>query len=126
MKFSDFIGTDELVNHLSSLFNMILFQFRVESMMLRLAKNKNFVAVSPSIKQRADMNAPQSLPLIMEPESKYEQLVYKFTQLIFIYLSRFYTDPVIVLDFQSLYPSIIIAYNYCFSTCLGNIDLLGK
>lgn len=47
------------------------FQFRVESMMLRLAKNKNYVAVSPSIKQRAEMNAPQSLPLIMEPESKY-------------------------------------------------------
>ncbi|VVC26026.1 Hypothetical protein CINCED_3A006758 [Cinara cedri] len=83
-------------------------QFRVESMMLRLAKNKNYVAVSPNIKQRAEMNAPQSLPLIMEPESK------------------FYTDPVIVLDFQSLYPSIIIAYNYCFSTCLGNTDLLGK
>uniref|UniRef100_A0A2H8TGZ7 DNA polymerase n=1 Tax=Melanaphis sacchari TaxID=742174 RepID=A0A2H8TGZ7_9HEMI len=83
-------------------------QFRVESMMLRLAKNKNYVAISPSIKQRAEMNAAQSIPLIMEPESK------------------FYTDPVIVLDFQSLYPSIIIAYNYCFSTCLGNIDLLGK
>ncbi|XP_026812686.1 DNA polymerase zeta catalytic subunit isoform X2 [Rhopalosiphum maidis] len=83
-------------------------QFRVESMMLRLAKNKNYVTVSPSIKQRAEMNAAQSIPLIMEPESK------------------FYTDPVIVLDFQSLYPSIIIAYNYCFSTCLGNIDLLGK
>ncbi|XP_050053975.1 DNA polymerase zeta catalytic subunit isoform X2 [Aphis gossypii] len=83
-------------------------QFRVESMMLRLAKNKNYVAVSPSIKQRAEMNAPQTIPLIMEPESK------------------FYTDPVIVLDFQSLYPSIIIAYNYCFSTCLGNIDHLGK
>lgn len=46
-------------------------QFRVESMMLRLAKNKNYVAVSPSIKQRAEMNAPQSLPLIMEPESRY-------------------------------------------------------
>lgn len=44
----------------------------------------------------------------------------------FLELSRFYTDPVIVLDFQSLYPSIIIAYNYCFSTCLGNIDHLGK
>lgn len=50
--------------------NLCIFQFRVESMMLRLAKNKNYVAVSPSIKQRAEMNAPQSVPLIMEPESK--------------------------------------------------------
>lgn len=102
-------------------------------MMLRLAKNKNYVAVSPSIKQRAEMNAAQSIPLIMEPESKYEQLlsIYLFLILclfkyVFLELSRFYTDPVIVLDFQSLYPSIIIAYNYCFSTCLGNIDHLGK
>lgn len=39
-------------------------------MMLRLAKSKNYVAVSPSIKQKAEMNAPQSVPLIMEPESK--------------------------------------------------------
>lgn len=39
-------------------------------MMLRLAKTQNFVAVSPSIHQRAAMKAPESLPLIMEPESK--------------------------------------------------------
>jgi len=50
--------------------------------------------------------APESLPLILEPES------------------RFYVDPVVVLDFQSLYPSIVIAYNYCFSTCLGRVHYL--
>ncbi|XP_034191284.2 DNA polymerase zeta catalytic subunit [Osmia lignaria lignaria] len=82
-------------------------QFRVESMMLRLAKPLRYILISPSIQQRAKMRAPQALPLIMEPQSV------------------FYTDPLIVLDFQSLYPSIIIAYNYCFSTCLGRIEHIG-
>lgn len=45
----------------------------------------------------------ECVPLVMEPES------------------AFYDDPVIVLDFQSLYPSMIIAYNLCFSTCLGKL-----
>ncbi|XP_037888398.1 DNA polymerase zeta catalytic subunit isoform X1 [Glossina fuscipes] len=83
-------------------------QFRVESMMLRIAKPKNLVALSPSVQQRAHMRAPEYLPLIMEP------------------LSRFYADPLIVLDFQSLYPSVIIAYNYCFSTCLGRVEHIGQ
>ena len=43
----------------------------------------------------------ECLPLVMEPES------------------TMYSDPVIVLDYQSLYPSQIIAYNLCFCTCLG-------
>ncbi|KAH8413614.1 hypothetical protein KR222_002011 [Zaprionus bogoriensis] len=83
-------------------------QFRVESMMLRIAKPKNLVPLSPSVQQRAHMRAPEYLALIMEPES------------------RFYADPLIVLDFQSLYPSMIIAYNYCFSTCLGRVEHLGN
>ncbi|TDG44390.1 hypothetical protein AWZ03_009193 [Drosophila navojoa] len=83
-------------------------QFRVESMMLRIAKPKNLVPLSPSVQQRAHMRAPEYLALIMEPES------------------RFYADPLIVLDFQSLYPSMIIAYNYCFSTCLGRVEHLGS
>lgn len=83
-------------------------QFRVESMMLRLAKPQNYIPVSPTVQQKANMRAPESLPLILEPESK------------------FYVDPVIVLDFQSLYPSMIIAHNYCFTTCLGKVVRLGK
>ncbi|XP_034653452.1 DNA polymerase zeta catalytic subunit isoform X2 [Drosophila subobscura] len=83
-------------------------QFRVESMMLRIAKPKNVVPLSPSVQQRAHMRAPEYLALILEPQS------------------RFYADPLIVLDFQSLYPSMIIAYNYCFSTCLGRVEHLGS
>jgi DNA polymerase elongation subunit (family B) len=29
--------------------------------------------------------------------------------------SAFYKGPLVVLDFQSLYPSVMIAYNYCYS-----------
>ncbi|XP_063709325.1 DNA polymerase zeta catalytic subunit [Culicoides brevitarsis] len=82
-------------------------QFRVESMMMRIAKARNYVGVSPSVQQRAHMRAPEYLPLILEPQS------------------RLFTDPLIVLDFQSLYPSVIIGYNYCFSTCLGRVEHLG-
>uniref|UniRef100_A0A672YWW1 DNA polymerase zeta catalytic subunit n=1 Tax=Sphaeramia orbicularis TaxID=375764 RepID=A0A672YWW1_9TELE len=82
-------------------------QYRVESMMLRVAKPLNYIPVTPSIQQRAQQRAPQCLPLVMEPES------------------RFYSNSVVVLDFQSLYPSIVIAYNYCYSTCLGHVDSLG-
>ncbi|WVF72225.1 hypothetical protein IAT40_007037 [Kwoniella sp. CBS 6097] len=79
-------------------------QFKVESFMFRIAKPESFVLVSPSKEQVGLQNAPFAVPLIAEPESKY------------------YTHPILVLDFQSLYPSIMIAYNICFSTCLGRVE----
>ncbi|KAK3127981.1 hypothetical protein QOZ80_7AG0580980 [Eleusine coracana subsp. coracana] len=75
-------------------------QYRVESMLLRLAHTQNYLAISPGNQQVASQPAMECLPLVMEPES------------------AFYSDPVVVLDFQSLYPSMIIAYNLCYSTCL--------
>lgn len=87
-------------------------QYRVESMLLRLAHTQNYLAISPGNQQVASQPAMECLPLVMEPES------------------AFYPDPVVVLDFQSLYPSMIIAYNLCYSTCLGKVfpsksDVLG-
>ncbi|KAF2198958.1 hypothetical protein GQ43DRAFT_482877 [Delitschia confertaspora ATCC 74209] len=78
-------------------------QFKVESTMFRIAKPENFILVSPSRKQVGQQNALECLPLVMEPQSD------------------FYTSPLLVLDFQSLYPSVMIAYNYCYSTCLGRV-----
>lgn len=78
-------------------------QYKVESTMLRIAKPENFILVSPSRKQVGQQNALECLPLVMEPQS------------------AFYSSPLLVLDFQSLYPSVMIAYNYCYSTCLGRI-----
>ncbi|KAJ2631379.1 DNA polymerase zeta, partial [Coemansia sp. RSA 1290] len=79
-------------------------QLRVESLMARVAHPEQFILASPTRQQVSQQRAAECLPLVLEPQSNY------------------YTDPVVVLDFQSLYPSIIIAYNYCFSTCLGSLD----
>ena len=79
-------------------------QFKVESLMFRIAKPENFLLVSPSKRQVGGQNALECLPLVMEPQSD------------------FYTSPVVVLDFQSLYPSLMIAYNYCYSTFFGRVS----
>ncbi|KAF6808849.1 DNA polymerase zeta catalytic subunit [Colletotrichum musicola] len=78
-------------------------QFKVESIMFRIAKPENFMLISPSRKQVGGQNALECLPLVMEPQS------------------AFYNSPLLVLDFQSLYPSVMIAYNLCYSTFLGRI-----
>ncbi|OBA24466.1 hypothetical protein METBIDRAFT_133826 [Metschnikowia bicuspidata var. bicuspidata NRRL YB-4993] len=79
-------------------------QFKVESLLMRIAKTENALLNSPSKAQVHAMRPLEVVPLIMEPES------------------NFYKSPLVVLDFQSLYPSIMIAYNYCYSTLIGRIE----
>lgn len=79
-------------------------QYKVESILCRISKVENLLLNSPSKAQVSNMKPLEAIPLILEPDS------------------NLYKSPLVVLDFQSLYPSIMIAYNYCFSTILGRLD----
>ena len=78
-------------------------QYRVEGVLARIAYNKGFVLLSASPKQRMSQNPPMFTPIVIEPPK------------------NIFFNPVVVLDFQSLYPSIMIGYNICYSTCLGKL-----
>lgn len=86
-----------------SLFDVITrgSQYRVEAVMMRVLKPLGYCAPSANKLQVAQQASIEVIPLVLEP------------------ISQFYVDPVLVLDFQSLYPSMILAYNLCYSTCLG-------
>lgn len=81
-------------------------QYKIESILGRLCKAESFIMVAPSKRRVKQQNALECVPLVMEPES------------------AFYKSPLVVLDFQSLYPSIMMAYNYCYSTMLGRVPEL--
>ncbi|EJS41398.1 rev3p [Saccharomyces arboricola H-6] len=78
-------------------------QFKVESFLIRICKSESFILLSPGKKDVRKQKALECVPLVMEPES------------------AFYKSPLVVLDFQSLYPSIMIGYNYCYSTMIGRV-----
>ena len=67
-------------------------QFRVESIMLRLVRAQNLIPVSPSIQQRAQMKAPEYLPLVMEPNS------------------RLYNDPGVYMNRVSLQIKFLLTF----------------
>eukprot|EP00792_Barthelona_sp_PAP020_P004282 TRINITY_DN2019_c0_g1_i1.p1 TRINITY_DN2019_c0_g1~~TRINITY_DN2019_c0_g1_i1.p1 ORF type:complete len:1842 (+),score=394.87 TRINITY_DN2019_c0_g1_i1:30-5528(+) len=105
-KFNIVLKTSEFSRIIGSDFKSILnrgSQFRVESVLHRLTKPCNYLTLSPSIFQVQNQRIPECVPLILEPKS------------------GLHTDPVAVFDFRSLYPSVIIAHNICYSTCLGKI-----
>lgn len=82
-------------------------QYRVEALLSRAARRHGMVLASPTAAQVAGQRAMECVPLVMEPHS------------------GVYHDPVAVLDFTSLYPSVMLAHNICYSTCLGRVgDLL--
>ncbi|KAI2804906.1 DNA polymerase zeta catalytic subunit [Blomia tropicalis] len=78
-------------------------QFRIESILLPLCRLENFVPIRFNKEYVRQQATPECIQLVMEPES------------------ALYREPVAVLDFQSLYPSVMIAYNYCYTTCLGKM-----
>lgn len=79
-------------------------QYRVESILMTAAHSENYLLRTPTEADVRQMRAAQGLPLTMEP------------------ISSYYREPIIVLDFQSLYPSMIIAYNFCYSTIIGTVQ----
>ena len=105
----DIIGrTSEMARLIGIDFYSILWrgsQFRVESVMLRITKPHNYILLSPSKSEVQAQRPLDTQALTLEPKS------------------GFYGEsPVVVLDFQSLYPSLIIAYNMCYSTCIGSLN----
>lgn len=79
-------------------------QYRVEGVFKKVTNANGFLLLSATTSQLENQTLPLTVPMVMEPPK------------------NIFYNPVIVLDFQSLYPSIISAYNICYSTCLGKLD----
>ena len=66
--------------------------------------NRGYFFYSPSKSDAGAQEALECQAMTLEPQS------------------GFHFDPVVVCDFTALYPSLIIAYNLCYSTCIGKLE----
>lgn len=66
--------------------------------------DRNYFFYSPSLQDTNKQEALEVQALTLEPQSGHR------------------LDPVVVCDFTALYPSLMIAYNLCYSTCAGKLD----
>ena len=67
-------------------------------------EGRHYFFFSPSLDDTNRQEALEVQALTLEPESGHN------------------TDPVVVCDFTALYPSLVIAYNLCYSTCAGKLE----
>lgn len=66
--------------------------------------DRHYFFFSPSSQDTNRQEALECQALTLEPKSGIQK------------------DPVVVCDFTALYPSLVIAYNLCYSTCVGKLD----
>lgn len=76
----------------------------VEDGMTRSLESRHYFFYSPSLHDTNRQEALEVQALTLEPQSGH------------------YKDPVVVCDFTALYPSLVIAYNLCYSTCIGRLE----
>lgn len=67
-------------------------------------EDRQYFFYSPSLEDTNKQEALEVQALTLEP------------------ISGHYNDPVVVCDFTALYPSLMIAYNLCYSTCAGKLE----
>lgn len=67
-------------------------------------EGRHYFFYSPSLDDTNRQEALEVQALTLEPESGH------------------YKEPVVVCDFTALYPSLVIAYNLCYSTCAGKLE----
>lgn len=67
-------------------------------------ESRHYFFYSPSLSDANRQEALEVQALTLEPQSAH------------------YKDPVVVCDFTALYPSLMIAYNLCYSTCAGRVE----
>ncbi|CRG99221.1 DNA polymerase zeta catalytic subunit, putative [Plasmodium relictum] len=80
-------------------------QYIIESFILKMCLKYDYLLYSPSNKEIFNQRPILHTPLVLQPKSSI----------------NFF--PLLVFDFHSLYSSILIAFNICFSTCIGTLTL---
>jgi DNA polymerase delta subunit 1 len=80
-------------------------QIKVMSMICRKCRRENLLVPTPSRKEEA---AQFEGATVIEP------------------IKGFYSDPIATLDFASLYPSIMMAHNLCYSTLVEDRRILSQ